>query len=353
MIGWRGRRGQGGAAGSPPRWFFLGGTHLKTPKMDLEELPTQDLLLLPDQDSTGPRNSSTPQELEAHPGLAKLLQSLGGFLGEDGLSLPLQQELHQAEGTLARAKERWLHQELLWRLLEELIRDPQNLDRSVLRSLEEELTRAQLRRGPREISELVPPPKHPQILPRLVPELQRRLREKREEVQNFLLGGPKIPETHPQNLPQNPQIQPKKPQNAPNLAGLLRSERLRLHRERLRERLLSKNLEKMRWKYHEVLSRCCSLLTQLCSLRNVQADLDLEQGQYLQAKGEALLLKSRALLTESHHTAEAKLTELRAKLEAYRALGPEFRDLALELGQIRQESARKRQAFSELCPPSP
>ncbi|KAF4790308.1 hypothetical protein TURU_142678 [Turdus rufiventris] len=230
--------------------------------MDLEELPTPDLLLLPetDKDSTGPPNSSTPQDLEAHPGLAELLQSLGGFLGEDGLSLPLQQELCQTEASLARAKERWLHQELLWRLLEEMIRDPQNLDRSVLRSLEEELTRAQLRRGPPEISELVPPPK--------------------------------------------------------------------------------------------ALSRCCSLLTQLCSLRNVQADLDLKQGRYLQAKGEALLLKSRALLTESHHAAEAQLTELTAKLEAYKALGPEFRDLALELGQIRQESARKRQALSQLYPTS-
>lgn len=60
----------------------------------------------------------------------------------------------------------------------------------------------------------------------------------------------------------------------------------------------------------------------------------------------------RALLTESHHAAEAQLTELTAKLEAYKALGPEFRDLALELGQIRHETARKRQTLSQLCPTS-
>ncbi|XP_058709250.1 HAUS augmin-like complex subunit 4 [Poecile atricapillus] len=111
-----------------------------------------------DEEAPGPPNSATPQELGANPGLARLLRNLGGLLGEDGLSPPLQKELSQAEVSLCRARTLWLHLELLWRILGELIRDPRNLEPSLLRALEQELTWAQVRRGPPEIARLLPPP---------------------------------------------------------------------------------------------------------------------------------------------------------------------------------------------------
>uniref|UniRef100_A0A8C3MQB2 Uncharacterized protein n=1 Tax=Geospiza parvula TaxID=87175 RepID=A0A8C3MQB2_GEOPR len=188
-----------------------------------------DLLLPPGEDPPGPPNSGTPQELGAHPGLAQLLQSLGGLLGGDGLSPPLQLQLRQAEVSLGRARALWLHLELLWRLLGELIREPRELEPDVLQLLEQALTQAQLRRGPPEIAGLLPPRKPPQLLPRLLPELQRRLKEKREQLQEFLLGSPKIPQIHPknppnpemhqnhpkstENVPKNPENPPKMPQN--------------------------------------------------------------------------------------------------------------------------------------------
>ncbi|XP_072777406.1 HAUS augmin-like complex subunit 4 [Taeniopygia guttata] len=171
----------------------------------------RDLLLPPGED---PPNSAAPQELRDHPGLARLLRNLGGLLGGEGLSPPLRLQLRQAEASLSRARGLWLRLELLWRLLEELIRDPRELEPPVLRALEQELTVAQLRRGPPEIARLLPPEQVSPILPRLLPELQRRLREKREQIWDFLLGPPK----NPPNPPKIPQIPPKNtqiPQNAP------------------------------------------------------------------------------------------------------------------------------------------
>ncbi|XP_072705369.1 HAUS augmin-like complex subunit 4, partial [Ciconia boyciana] len=111
----------------------------------------------PDEDPP-PLSGATPQELRAHPGLARLLQGLGCALGPDGLSPPLDRELRQAEAELALRRGAWLRWESLWRGLQELLRDPRHLEPPVLRALEQALTLAELRRGPPAFTPLLPPP---------------------------------------------------------------------------------------------------------------------------------------------------------------------------------------------------
>ncbi|XP_064499943.1 zonadhesin-like [Pseudopipra pipra] len=146
---------------------------------------------------------------EAPPVLTRLLQ----ILGDEGLRPQVRKELHKAEASLARSQEIRFRWETLWRILGEILRDPRGLEPSVLQELQEELTWAQVRRGHPEIAPLVPPPKRsPSLPPLLLPELERRLRENREQLQEFLLGIPPNPPGIPQNPPEFPQIPPEFPE---------------------------------------------------------------------------------------------------------------------------------------------
>ncbi|KAM6188370.1 HAUS augmin-like complex subunit 4, partial [Sarcoramphus papa] len=146
-----------------------------------------------DEEPPLPLTVATPQELRAHPGLARLLQGLGSALGPDGLSTPLERELRQAEAGLALQRGAWLRWESLRRGLQELLRDPQGLEPPVLQALEQALALAELRRGPPAFAPLLPPPQDPTPLrARLLPELERRLAEKAEELASYH-GGPQNP----------------------------------------------------------------------------------------------------------------------------------------------------------------
>ncbi|XP_051652148.1 uncharacterized protein LOC127474871 [Manacus candei] len=341
---------------------------------------------------------SPPLPGEAPPVLTRLLQ----FLGDEGLRPQVRKELHQAEASLARSQEIWFRWETLWRLLGEILRDPRDLEPSVLQELQEELTWAQVRRGHPEIAPLVPPPKRSPSLPSLLlPELERRLRENRDQLQDFLLGIPKNPPGIPKNppgipknppgipknppgIPKNPPGIPKNPPGIPGIPegipgipeGLLEGQKLRLSREKRRERENRERLEKARREHGEVLAQLHSQLAQLDSLRAAQEPLDGALGQHLEGKTRLLLLRARleelqllldtypaptleahrrirACLSQSIQGAESEAESLGAELAARRALGPELLPLAEELGRVRRRAELAREALGKLRPPRP
>ncbi|GAB0202265.1 HAUS augmin-like complex subunit 4 [Grus japonensis] len=302
--------------------------------------PGTDLLPV-EEEPPLPLNTVTPEELRAHPGLARLLRGLSCALGPDGLNAPLERDLRQAEAALALRRRTWLRWETLWRGVQELRRDPRDLEPPVLQALERALALAELRRGPSAFAPLLPPAQDPSPLrARLLPELERRLAEKTGELSDYHGGG---------GSPRPPKFP-----RAPRRAGGSRRA------------------------YAEVLGRCGEVLGRLAgqSCAGAQAELDGRRAEYLEVKGAAMLLKIRleelgvlldtyppdkvdahrrirAGLEAESERAAAQASGLRAALAAFGELGPEFGALAGEYGRLRERLGHRRWALRQLRPHQP
>ncbi|XP_068777934.1 HAUS augmin-like complex subunit 4 [Struthio camelus] len=323
---------------------------------------------------------ATPEELRANPGLARLLRGLSAALGPDGLGRGLGQQLEQgdggtsggdggtsgvtegrrrqAEAELQAQRGAWLRWESVWRLLQEAACEPPARDDTFPAALARALDLAELRRDlalpPAALAPLLPPAQErAEVRARLLPELERRLRDEVLELRSYHGGG-----------------------GGGDVGEAVAGERRRLRRAQARGRELAELLERQRGAYPQALGRCGELLGRLAREQRLgaQAPLDRRRADYLEAKGAAMLLKIRleeltllldtypaekveahrvirAALEEALGRAEAELGAARAALGAFGALGPGFGALAREYGRLRQLARQRRWALRQLRSP--
>ncbi|XP_071785681.1 HAUS augmin-like complex subunit 4 isoform X2 [Asterias amurensis] len=334
----------------------------------------------------------TARDSEQYPELVGLLGSLSQHITENGVSLPLQKDLSQAEESLKREKQSYLQFHILHHELKEFIMDHDIASHDVAPSsassqfheavkhclytaeaadyvhpnpststgTEEPctllgLTKEQLNRANPHNKRLKA------LQQQLIPKIEDRLRRKCEELVGF---------HHSQPDNEGGQMAFAK---ATRLPDLLQSECTKLDEERQKLKLDRAQRDKHFWQYYQALMDSLSVLELLITKHRLrlQADSDTITSNWLAARCHAMCLKLRvfearllcdtytpevvtALKQIKHHLNRAiqekdkDVTRLSQALQSYQSIGMGFDELVKEYEQLQAAIDNKKWALTEL-----
>ncbi|KAI1905051.1 hypothetical protein AGOR_G00011960 [Albula goreensis] len=330
----------------------------------------------------------TEEDLTQNPKFCRLLASLSQHVDPTGLALPLKKEVEQAERELQVQRLGWLRSESLFQLLREMIQEHcvrKHHSRTTIEddkfygTLEQCLLVSQCVRlldpsstigqdqphllglSAQHVLDLMPPEQDVNCMKqRLLPELERRLKEKCFSILSYYRPGW---ESESEGL---------KSVKLSQLSETLESERKRA--ENLREKCKENAALVQRLTHHYLseLLGCIQILQSLILDHRLKAQKELDQKrvEYLDAKCQIIIRKVRVEMLElqldtyttetigAHRkirdkldsdlsAAQAEKQSAEAMLSSFEILGQDFEALVEEYSHLRQEIDNKSWALKE------
>lgn len=341
-------------------------------------------------------NMSLPTHLtgidaENYPGLTDLLKSLSKHISKDGLSKSLKHDVEQAKENLEKEKHSYLQQHILHYELHEMMVDQEVAQQDLAPDSQTEQYHNALRecvstaeacdylhkrpygQGDKTTSllglteeDLLKSNPHMKKLPVLqqhyIPELEKRLKHKCEEVASCHFT--------PSDTEGSEQLAFAK---ATRLPDILKQECARLEEEKEKSRLDKALISKQFWQLYYALTEALAILEELITKHRLtlQAEKDSVTTDWLSARCHAMHLKIRVFrtkllcdmytpdavmalqqirehLSQTIQEKESELSRIDQALQAYRSIGMGFEELVQEYEQLQKAVTSKKWALKEL-----
>ncbi|OWF49879.1 HAUS augmin-like complex subunit 4 [Mizuhopecten yessoensis] len=328
------------------------------------------------------------EDVQNQPEFCQLLSVLTNHISNEGVSTLVQKDLLQAEEELKHEKHSWLLQKILYHELEELLRDYDiksqdtalsTEDRQFHTILQETLTRAEisdyldcspdptstdtlLGLSKTELSQQNPHRKHlPFIQQKLIPDIEKRLREKCDSLINFHQTGLEEDDVEPAF---NPTTQ---------LPALVESDKHQLQKTKAQLKTVKHNKDKQFWQYYKTLIDSLGVLEEVVAKHRFQnqTEQNTVTTEWLVGRCDGLCLKIRLLemqvlcdtytkdtvkalhsvrdhLDSNFRETDKEFHHVCQALRSYESVGMGFDELVEEFRKLKEEKDNKQWALTEL-----
>ncbi|XP_060068539.1 HAUS augmin-like complex subunit 4 [Ylistrum balloti] len=328
------------------------------------------------------------EDVQSFPDFSHLLSVLTNHINYEGISSLVQRDLQQAEEELKHEKHSWLLQNILYHELAELLREYDIKSQDTALSTEdkqfhtillETLTQAEisdyldcspdpsskdtlLGLSKAELSQQNRLKKHlPFIQQKLIPDIEKRLREKCDTLNNFHQIGLEEGDIEPSF---NPTTQ---------LPALVESDKHRLQKKKAILKKVKHDKDKQFWLYYKTLIDSLGLLEEVVSKYRFQnqTEQNTVTTEWLMSRCDGLCLKIRLLemqvlcdtytkdtvkallsvrchLDANFRESDKEFHHISQALQSYEAVGMGFDELVEEYRKLKEEKDNKQWALTEL-----